>query len=202
MVWFWQQQISYLRLDGMSMAEPFEKCVRGADCGIPDACERIVPIWLIILDNAPTVVMFLLGSALIWEVSPIYSMLFLVYCGLSIIMFWRLICPWCHHFGTTGCPCGYARIASRLFERKTGKDFKKIFTQNIGVVFPCWFVPLGTGIYLLWTRFNWSLFFLFLAFCLVSFILIPSISRFIGCKSCKNKNECPWMSCSSSQALQ
>ena len=49
------------------MAKPLEKHEHGADCGIPDACERIVPTRVVILDNAPTVVMFILGAALIRE---------------------------------------------------------------------------------------------------------------------------------------
>jgi hypothetical protein len=164
------------------------------DCGIPAACERIVPAWLIALDNIPTIVMFFLGAALIWKIAPVYSALFLVYCAFSIIFFWRFICPWCHHFGSAGCPCGYGKIASRLFQRRTGKEFKKVFRRNIGILFPCWIVPLGIGIYLLRTEFSWALCILFLSFCFVGFILIPGISKFVGCKSCEIKADCPWMS--------
>ncbi len=176
------------------MAEHFERHKLSTDCGIPDVCERIVPIWVVVLDNAPTVVMFLLGALLVWQIRPAFSMLFLLYCGLSIVMFWCLICPWCHHFGTSGCPCGYGRIAPLFFKKRTGKEFKRVFRQNIGIVFPCWIIPLGTGIYLLVMRFSWALFSLFLSFCIVGFVLIPAISRFVGCKSCAIKDECPWMS--------
>jgi len=156
--------------------------------------EKTVPTWVVVLDNAPTAVMFLLGSALVWKVSPTFSVLFLVYCILSIFMFWYLICPWCHHFGTSGCPCGYGTISSRIFERRTGKEFKRVFRRNIGIVFPCWIIPFGTGIYLLWTGFSWGLFSLFLSFCIVGFALIPALSKFIGCRWCTTRDECPWMS--------
>jgi hypothetical protein len=165
-----------------------------ADCGIPAKCERVVPAWLIVLDNAPTVVMFFMGAALIWNLAPICSVLFLVYCALSIVYFWRFICPWCHHFDGTGCPCGYGKIASRFFRRKTGREFKKVFRKNICILFPCWILPLGTGIYLLRMKFSGSLLFLFLAFCFVGFVLIPAISKWVGCKSCEIKADCPWMS--------
>ncbi len=176
------------------MSEPTDKHQDAADCGIPESCERVVGTGLIVLDNAPTALMFLLGSALIWNVEPAFSILFFVYCCLSIVMFWRFICPWCHHFGGSGCPCGYGRIASRFFKRKTGKEFKKVFRQNIRILFPCWVIPSVTGVYLLWRRFSWELFYLFLSFCLVGFVLIPAISRFVGCKSCKIRDDCPWMS--------
>ncbi len=100
------------------MAEHFERHKLSTDCGVPDVCERIVPTWVVVLDNAPTVVMLLLGALLVWQVKPVFSMLFLLYCGLSIVMFWRLICPWCHHFGTSGCPCGYGRIAPLFFQKE------------------------------------------------------------------------------------
>jgi hypothetical protein len=168
--------------------------VKEADCGIPIACERIVPAWLVALDNIPTAVMFILGAALVWKISPIFSILFFVYCGLSIILFWRLICPWCHHFESSGCPCGYGKIAPRFFKKKTGKEFKRVFKRNIGIVFPCWIVPLGAGIYLLKTQYSGMMLYLFLSFCLVGFILIPAISKFVGCRFCTIKADCPWMS--------
>ena len=176
------------------MAKPLEKQERKADCGIPDACERIVPAWLILVDNAPTFVMFLLGAVVVWKIGAAYSLLYLIYCCLSIILFWRLICPWCHHFGTLECPCGYGRIAPRFFNKRNGKEFKKVFRHNIGILFPCWFIPLGIGIYLLWKEFSLNLLYLFLSFCLVGFVLIPAISRFVGCKNCRLKADCPWMS--------
>jgi len=166
----------------------------GADCSIPNGCNRTVPAWLIVLDNAPTAVMFILGTAIVWNVGPIPALFFLVYCCISIILFWKRICPWCRHFGTDGCPCGYSRIASRLFKRKTGRDFKAVFRRNIFVVFPCWFVPFGTGIYLLWADYGRINLVLFLAFCLVGFVAIPAISKFVGCRSCEVKEQCPWMS--------
>jgi hypothetical protein len=175
------------------MAQPLEKYNHNADCGIPDACERMVPRWLIILDNVPTIVMFILGSVLLGQIGAIFSILFLAYCGLSIVLFWYLICPWCHHFGKSGCPCGYGRISSQLFERRTGKEFKRVFRRNIVIVFPCWITPVVAGFYLVWTEFTWTVFYLLLSFCFVGFILIPAVSRFVGCKSCKIKNECPWM---------
>ena len=166
----------------------------GANCSIPNHCDRAVPAWLIILDNAPTAALFLLGTVLLWEASPLLSLLFFAYCCLSIILFWLFICPWCNHFGTKSCPCGYSRIAAGLFKRKTGRDFDRVFRRNIVVVFPCWFVPLGAGIYLLLTNYSLTLLFLFLAFCLVGFVLVPVISKFAGCRSCGIKDQCLRMS--------
>jgi hypothetical protein len=167
---------------------------QGADCGIPDTCERVIPKRLVVLDNIPTLVLFLLGAALIWRIGAIVSVLFLFYCFVSIVLFWYLICPWCHHFGTRACPCGYGTVSSRLFQGRTGREFSKVFRRNIGIVFPCWILPFVAGAYLMWTNYNSTLLVLFASFCLIGFIAIPVISRFVGCKSCAIKDQCPWMS--------
>lgn len=164
-----------------------------ADCGIPNECTRVVPTWLVAVDNGPTVVMFLLGAALLRPISWSLSIAFLAYCALAIVLFWARICPHCHHFDTRACPCGYGVVAAAFFKRKVGLDFRKVFRRNIGLMFPCWFVPLGAGIYLLWVRFSSAALGLFLAFCIVAFLLIPAISRFVGCRDCDVRDQCPWM---------
>jgi hypothetical protein len=54
-------------------------------------------------------------------------------------------------------------------------------------------VPLIAGAYLLIYEFNISRLWLFIAFCVIGFILIPIISKLVGCKNCSIKDECPWM---------
>ena len=163
------------------------------DCGIPVECGREVPTWLVALDNVPTAVMFMLGVALLWLVWWPLAVVFLVYCCLSIVLFLGLICPYCHHFDTKACPCGYGAIAPRLFERRGGADFRVVFRQRIGIMFPAWIVPFCVGVYLLWLDPSQYVLGLILAFCLVGFVLIPAISRFVGCKGCEVRDECPWM---------
>jgi hypothetical protein len=164
-----------------------------AECGVPDTCERIVPLWLVLLDNVPTMVMFGMGALLAWLVWRPLGILMLLYNFSSIVMFWGFICRHCRHFGTRACPCGYGVLASRYFRRREEGDFRKIFRKNISLMYPCWFIPLAAGVFLLYTRFSRSLLILFAAFVIVGFILIPAISRFVGCKGCTLKDQCPWM---------
>lgn len=164
-----------------------------ANCNIHNSCERIVPSWLVLLDNIPTAGMFILGAVLagiVWWPLAIPMMLYNL---ASIILFWKLICRYCQHFGTRACPCGYGIIAARYFDRKEGGGFRKIFRKNIAIMYPCWLVPLGAGVYLLYTRFSRDILLIFLAFIIVGFVLIPAISRFVGCKGCDLKEQCPWM---------
>jgi hypothetical protein len=84
-------------------------------------------------------------------------------------------------------------IAPRFFRRKTGTDFKQVFRHNIAIMFPCWFVPAGVGAWLLYARFSTGSLVLFCAFCFVGFVAIPLIAKFVGCRNCDLKNDCPWM---------
>jgi hypothetical protein len=169
------------------------------NCNVHDACERVVPLWLVLLDNIPTAMLFVLGAMLAGIVSRPLAIFMTLYNLASIVMFWSRICPHCQHFSTRACPCGYGVIAARFFSRKEGNDFRRIFRKNIVIMFPCWFIPFGIGIYLLCTRYSKDILLLFSAFAIVGFILIPAISRFVGCRGCTLKDQCPWMTSNSKQ---
>ena len=112
---------------------------------------------------------------------------------VSIIWFWARICPNCHYHGTLACPCGYGIISSKLFPKKEGNSFHKVFKKNIIVLFPSWFIPPVIGIYLLVKSYSVGLLILVISFIVVGFVLIPLISKKVGCKDCEIKEDCPWM---------
>ena len=162
-----------------------------ANCGIPNICERKVPGWLVALDNGPTILLFILGAMMLWLLWWPLAVLFLAYCTASIVLFWAVICPYCHHFGTHACPCGYGAVAPMFFKRQVGGDFRKVFRRNIAIMFPVWIVPLLGGIYILLTTFSWLAAGLLVGFCIDGFAVIPAISIFVGCKGCEI-GDCPW----------
>ena len=164
-------------------------------CGVPEACARAVPGWLVLLDNVPTLAMYLLGAAILWPLGIGWAAAYLLYSAVSIVLFWKCICPYCHHYGTRACPCGYGVVSARLFrsKRDAGEDFRSVFRDNIGVVFPSWFVPPAVGLCLLWWEFTPARLWLLVAFCVVGFALIPLISKLVGCRNCSVREDCPWM---------
>ena len=162
-------------------------------CGIPDTCSRAIPLWLVLLDNVPTLTMYALGTAIMWPLGWAWAVAYLAYSFVSIVLFWMRICPYCHHHGTLACPCGYGVLSAKLFPPRRNRDFRMVFRRNIILVFPSWFVPAGAGAYLLWKAFTWPSLWLFVAFCVVGFALIPLISKLVGCRNCSIKEECPWM---------
>ena len=161
---------------------------------IESLCHRKkIPLWLVLLDNVPTIILFFLGTILIYHISRIGALIFIGYSLFSIVFFWARICTYCHHYNTLACPCGYGAISSKLFKKRKDKSFKKVFKQNIGVVFPNWFVPFIIAIYLLITQYTNEIFVLTIIFSLIGFVVIPLISRYVGCKNCEIKEDCPWM---------
>ncbi len=154
---------------------------------------RKIPLWLVLLDNIPTLLLFILGFLIIDQISSAAAIIFATYTLFSVVWFWAKICPYCHHFNTYACPCGYGAISPRLFKKRDTSSFKTAFKRNIWIVFPNWFIPLGIAVYLLSTRFTKEILIQTSIFILIGFILIPIISKLVGCKNCEIKEDCPWM---------
>lgn len=154
---------------------------------------RVIPIWLVLLDNIPTLLLFLLGFLIIYQVSLTGAVAFGVYAFVSVLWFWAKICPYCHHYATLSCPCGYGKISAMIFRKKENKSFKKAFRRNISIQFPNWFIPLAVAIYLILTDYSKTILYLTISFVIIGFALIPAISKLVGCKNCEIKEDCPWM---------
>ena len=73
-----------------------------------------IPLWLVLLDNIPTIILFVLGFLIVNQVSSIGAVAFGAYALFSIVWFWAKICPYCHHYNTLACPCGYGAISPNL----------------------------------------------------------------------------------------
>jgi hypothetical protein len=156
-------------------------------------CSRSIPLWLVLLDNIPTFGMYVLGTWILAYISGLWAVIYAAYSLSGIIWFWGRICPYCHHYGTKACPCGYGVLSAKLFKPKQGKSFRRVFRRNIIYLFPGWFIPPVVAGFLLWKEFSASLLVIAIIFSVVAFILIPVISKKVGCKDCEIREECPWM---------
>jgi hypothetical protein len=154
---------------------------------------REIPLWLVLLDNMPTILLFILGYFIINIISTAAAIFFAIYAVGSVVWFWARICPYCHHFKTYACPCGYGIISSKIFSPKDSTLFQKVFKRNILIVFPNWFIPFFVGLYLLITQYSNKVLTLMILFSIIGFLIIPLISKFVGCKNCEIKEDCPWM---------
>ena len=159
----------------------------------PPCHSREIPLWLVLLDNVPTLILFTLGLLIINRLSTIGAIIFGSYALFSVVWFWAKICPFCHHYNTLSCPCGYGVISSKLFKKGTDKSFKKVFRRNIIIQFPNWFVPLAFAVYLISSSYTKEILLLTIFFTLIGFAVIPVVSKLVGCKNCEIKEDCPWM---------
>lgn len=159
------------------------------------ACARKFSNKTVIIDNTPTVILWILASILLIQINWIFAVLFWIYIPFSILWFWRFICTYCTHFDTNCCPCGYAKGAAKLFLFRDETKFQEAFNKNIAIVFPYWFVPLIAGVYLLYTLYPEIPIFIlivFIAAMIDGFVMVPLVSKNVGCKECPTRDECPW----------
>lgn len=177
--------------------------VGGSKCTVdplPDACRTGgVSRTRALIDNLPYAIMILCGAAVFWigpggsawrwATAVVYAVYGVV--GAFWIMFF--VCPYCHFYDTRLCPCGYGRIAARLRPRQETGQFARQFRQHIPVIVPLWFLPLIVAGIGLAREFTWFLLGLAIAFAVNSFLVLPLVSRKYGCKTCPQKDGCPWM---------
>lgn len=158
-------------------------------------CGRRISTQTVVIDNAPTVTLWILASILLFNINWFYVVLFWIYVPVSVIWFWRFICTYCTHYDTGCCPCGYGSAAPKLFLFRDESKFKEAFNRNIAIVFPYWFVPLIAGGYLIYNAYpdipSWLLIVFVLAM-IDGFVLVPLVSKIVGCKKCPTRESCPW----------
>lgn len=142
-------------------------------------------------DNAKMVIMYALGAWILSSVWLPLTWLYLAYCVLSLLLFIRLICPYCFRYHAGTCLSGY-HIFAGIFKPQSPTRFAKQFKRYVAVLFPVWFVPPLGGLYLLVTAFSWLTVVQLALFCVLAFVILPYISGKHSCATCENAENCPW----------
>ncbi len=158
------------------------------------ACREGYSNGQILVHNIPLLTMYILGTIIILILNLFLAIIFILYLILNNYLFMVLICAYCPHYGTRSSLCGYGLLTKSLTTRKSPREFKRNIKRFIVVIFPNWFAPLITGIYLLWISFDWVVLVLYIIFIIVGFVGVPYISKSKACDTCKLRKNCPWMS--------
>ena len=145
------------------------------------------------LHNAPEVVMYILGSVIMFYLGLWAMIAFIGYFVFSTLWYMKFVCTNCPHYDNLRCPSGYASVVTKLFKKGDVKKFNASFKRNMGVVFPTWFAPVFAGIYLLYYTFTIPMVILLIVFIVDAFIILPIFSKKYGCQECDLKDKCPWM---------
>ncbi|MHC4645681.1 MAG: hypothetical protein ACYTBJ_09260 [Planctomycetota bacterium] len=153
----------------------------------------------VFVSNLPYIAMTVLGAAVFAAglVDPVWRWItagaYAAYGALGALWIMVFVCPYCHFWDTSACPCGYGRIAAGLVDKKDGDQFKAKFRKHIPVIVPLWFVPVLAAVFILVRSFSWPLLALLVAFAVDAFIVLPLFSKKHGCVNCPQKDSCPWM---------
>jgi len=164
-----------------------------------DASARHVGSRQALIDNLPYMAMILLGAAILWGAvgSPFcrgfLAAGYVAYGALGALWIMAFVCPYCHFHGTDLCPCGYGSIAAKLRSKKECEDFPRRFKRHIPVIVPLWFLPPIVGGIAVCGEFSWILLGLMAVFVVNSYVILPLVSKHYGCRSCPQKDTCPWM---------
>ena len=148
----------------------------------------------VLLDNVPYIVTVILGALLVryaWNIIP--AIAFAVYGAVGTLWFIVFICPHCDFYGTKACPCGYGSISAKLLRKRDSTRFEKVFKKNVPVIFPIWIVPVLAGVYGMARSFSSAILILLVVFMVISYAVLPLLSKKHGCLNCPNRERCPWM---------
>jgi hypothetical protein len=152
-----------------------------------------------IIENIPYVGMLLnvaltIASSFLFSTNGIIGAIsYLLYGILGSLWVMIFVCPYCHGYGNDGCPSGYGKLSAKMVKQKDKQYFALKFKKHIAVIVPLWIIPAVFGVIGLVKSFSWSLLFLVLLFILISWVILPMLSKKQGCAKCPQKKQCPWM---------
>jgi hypothetical protein len=163
----------------MNAAQEIQEVTRQPNCrSTGEGKPRSWPHFL--ADNAPTIITYVLGTAILSFFHLLAAVTFAVYCIVSTVLIWRFVCIHCQYFGGV-CQCGFSVVATRLFKKGDEGKIKSTKKLMAVLVFPCWVAPFLVGIYILVADFSWTVMWLFIAFAVMAVAVTPYISWRIGC---------------------
>jgi len=98
-------------------------------------------------NNLPYMVMTVLGATvfLVGFQAPqwkwVAAGLYVAYGVAGAFWIMAFLCPFCAHYDTSSCPCGYGWIAAKLRPKKDSGRFREKLRKHIPVIVPLWFIP-------------------------------------------------------------
>jgi hypothetical protein len=150
--------------------------------------------------------MTLLGSAIFvvafaqWMWAWLAGVAYVLYGAAGALWIMIFVCPYCHFWNSTACPCGYGKIAAGLRQKREGDRFREKFRKHIPVIVPLWIIPALVGVVIVVRSFSWPLLILLIVFAVDAFVILPLLSTKRGCVECPQKDDCPWMGSASAGA--
>lgn len=144
-----------------------------------------------LVDNSPYVATGVVGALICLQVHWALAVVEMIVSVLGPLWIIVRVCPTCLLYGNPACSSGYGLVSARLVDKGDTERFGLVFTHNMYAVYPMWFLPIASGIYLfiIGETIPWLL---LLVFVLVAFVAVPLKARYITCAKCPRRSTCPW----------
>lgn len=155
-------------------------------------CYESYPGWMVVLSNALTISIYIIGAFILYGLGIIFTALYLLFCLFMEIRLLKKGCVNCYYYGKT-CAFGKGRLSSYLFKKGDPELFYQEEVSWYAVLpdFLVFLIPLAGGIILLFINFNWITLILILTIIILSLGGNPFI-RSLSCKHCQQRElGCP-----------
>ena len=150
------------------------------------------PLWVVILINFFTLLVYLAGGYIIFKLSVITGILYLAYLALLEFNLYRKSCVHCYYYGKR-CAFGKGRVAALFFKKAEVQQFCKNkfsfkdFVPQILIIL----VPFIVGVALLISRGYNFLIIIAIIYPVASWIIFnPIIHGKLACPFCKQGAVC------------
>ncbi len=159
---------------------------------MPETYERY-PYWIVAVSNLISLLTYLAGALIVYQVGLVYLLLHLAY---VLLLEFRLLaghCVNCYYFGKR-CAFGRGRLSCFLFKKGSPEKFtaKQLCWRDLVPDFLVALVPAGIAVFILLREFSWSLFALLLLILLLSTLGNAVVRAGLACKYCKQRElGCP-----------
>ena len=150
------------------------------------------PIWMVLIFNLAVLLVYLAGAYILFKLSWITGIIYLVYLFMLEIRLYKEGCRYCYYYGKR-CIKGRGLIAPIFFKKGNPKKFceKKFtwkeFIPDLLVVV----IPIMVGIALLVSRgFDWLILIALLYPVFTWFVVNPILYGKLACPHCKQGSIC------------
>ena len=156
-------------------------------------CFENYPLWMVFVSNLVSVLTYLAGAIIIFQVGVVWAVLYLIFIGALEFKLIKGHCVDCYYYGKR-CTFGKGKLSSWFFKKGNSKKFAKIKItwKNILPDFLVSIIPILVGIALLIINFN----LLILTLIILLIILTSAGNGFVrgalACNHCKQRKlGCP-----------
>lgn len=151
------------------------------------------PTGIICLSAALTILSYALGALILYMLDTLLGASYIILCLISLLASMKFRCSFCYYYGKN-CYTGLGKPAKLLFRKGSSNDFKnpKNLIPAAILSFAVLLLPIIAAIFLLFTKFSWSILILFGCYVIIAVIPGFVLRKDLFCKYCKQgKIGCP-----------